>query len=94
MVVSQAADWFGSLGLFDRLSLFLSLSGGVFEDRTCGYFRKLQTEDSGTITRAPRPRLFNDLGSMGNEFSLDPGRCVLQAEKAAAAVKTREQIIF
>lgn len=68
MVVSQAADWFWSLGLFNRVFLFLSLSEGVFEGRTCGYFRKLQTEDSGTINHVSCTHLFNDLASMGNDF--------------------------
>lgn len=93
MVVSQAADWFGSLGLFNRVFLFLSLSKGAFEGKTCGYFRKLQTEDSGTINHVSCTHLFNDLGSMGNDFRPE-FQCVLQTEKTAAALKTCLQRIL
>lgn len=90
MAVSQAADWFWSLGLFNRVCLFLSLSEGAFEGRTCGYFRKLQTEDSETINHVSCPRLFNDLASVDNDFQPE-FQCVLQTEKTAAAIKTHMQ---
>lgn len=72
--------------------MFLFLSEGAFEGRTCGYFGKLQREDCETIVLC---HVHASLMIWVLWSVLRPGlQCFLQIQKTAAAVETHTQRIL